>query len=169
MRPDVVTQPAFQLRDFRPADFQTIWRIDQNCFQPGIAYSQEELAWYMTRRSAFTIVAEACATSATAGFIVAHHVRRRDGRRFGHIITIDVLPKARRSGLGSRLLRAAEERLLQAGCEAVTLETAVDNAPAIAFYERHGYSAVRTLPRYYQGELDALRMERHLGELPRAQ
>jgi len=39
---------------------------------------------------------------------------------------------------------------------------AVDNHPAIAFYKRHGYSIVGTIPRYYLGSLDALRMEKIL-------
>jgi ribosomal protein S18 acetylase RimI-like enzyme len=30
------------------------------------------------------------------------------------------------------------------------LEVAVNNLAAIAFYKRHHYSVVRTIPRYYQ-------------------
>ena len=148
------------LRDFRREDFDTLWQIDQACFRPGIAYSQEELAYYMTRRSAFTIVADG--EGGIAGFLVAHRGRRRDGTLAGHIVTIDVLANSRRTGLGSRLLQAAEERLRESKCAVVSLETAVDNAPAISFYQRHGYHIVRTLPRYYNGELDALRMEKQL-------
>jgi len=80
--------------------------------------------------------------------------RDREGQ--GHVITIDVLPEARRSGLGSRLMAAAEERLRALGCSVVFLETAVDNAAALAFYKRHGYSIVHTIPRYYLDSVDAL-------------
>jgi ribosomal protein S18 acetylase RimI-like enzyme len=45
----------------------------------------------------------------------------------------------------------------------VFLETAVDNLAALTFYKRHGYSVLRTLPRYYQGSVDGLRMEKRLG------
>jgi len=80
----------------------------------------------------------------------------------GHIITIDVIAAARRSGVGSSLLRAAEERLQAEGSRAVGLETAVDNLAALSFYKRHGYSVVRTWPRYYANGIDALVMRKEL-------
>ena len=156
---------AFQIRDFRKSDFRRLWEIDQACFVSGIAYSQEELAYYMTRRTAFTIVAESEAKthgeSGIVGFLVAQCVRSR-GEQVGHIVTIDILPDARRTGLGSDLMARAEARLAEAGCRRVSLEVAVDNAAAIAFYQRLGYSIARTIPRYYNRELDALEMEKEL-------
>ena len=156
----------FQIREFRKSDFRRLWEIDQACFVSGIAYSQEELAYYMTRRTAFTIVAESdgkpdLTAPGIAGFLVAQSVRVR-GEQIGHIVTIDILPNARRSGLGSDLMARAEARLAEGGCSRVSLEVAVDNAAAIAFYQRLGYSIARTIPRYYNRELDALEMEKQL-------
>jgi len=147
----------FVIRDFRPEDFETLWRIDQECFPPGIAYSRQELKIYVRRRSSFTMVAEAEADRKIAGFIVAY------GGLAGHIITIDVVTAARRAGVGSQLLQAAEARLLEGGSKAVGLETAVDNAAALAFYKRHGYHVVSTWPRYYSNGVDALVMKKDLG------
>ena len=65
------------------------------------------------------------------GFIVAE----TGSRGTGHIITIDVLPSARGAGVGSQLLRAAEERLRALHCQSVILETAVDNKPALVFLQ----------------------------------
>lgn len=145
----------FILREPKPDDFETLWRIDQECFPPGISYSRQELKVYMRRRGAFTLVAEG-PDGAIAGFIVAH------GGPTGHIITIDVIPTARRSGLGSLLLRAAENRLHAAGSLAVGLEAAVDNVAALSFYKRHGYSVVKTWPRYYSNGVDALVLKKQL-------
>ena len=47
--------------------------------------------------------------SGAVGFIVA------EAGRAGHIITIDVLDEFRRSGLGSQLMAAAEDRLRSEG------------------------------------------------------
>lgn len=143
------------LRSFRPADFETLCRIDQECFPAGIAYSPVELAYYLNRRGAITLIGER--DGAIAGFLVADSRRGR-----GHIVTIDVLPEARRTGLGSQLITTAEERLRAAGCSTISLETAVDNHAALAFYKRHGYSVLGTIPRYYQNGLDALKMEKQL-------
>ncbi|HKN35038.1 MAG TPA: N-acetyltransferase [Terriglobales bacterium] len=164
------------IRDFHSRDFETLWRIDQQCFAPGISYSRPELAAYMHAAGSFTLVAESQETpntespvgSATSGsgeiigFLVGHANRRGAG----HIITIDVLPQARRSGIGSRLLLAAEERLRAAHCSMVRLETAVDNTSALTFYKRHNYSLLRTIPRYYPGGLDAFVLQKNLLSSP---
>jgi len=169
----------FIIRDLEPADFETLWRIDQACFPRGISYSRAELKFYIRRPGAFTLVAVVTDQSATAvpnsghagenppptrsgsstvsGFIVAE----ANGES-GHIITIDVLAAARRSGVGSRLLRGAEDRLRSARCRLVELETAVDNVVALSFYKRHGYSVIRTSPRYYSNGVDALVLEKEL-------
>ncbi|MGC1452923.1 MAG: N-acetyltransferase [Candidatus Sulfotelmatobacter sp.] len=147
---------AFVIRDFQLEDFEILWRMDQECFPPGIAYSREELRAYVRHRGSFTLVAAGAEDGKIAGFIVAH------GGPTGHIITIDVSAAARRSGVGSLLLRAAEDRLRGAGSHAVGLETAVDNVSALSFYKRHGYSLIRTWPRYYSNGVDALVMKKGL-------
>jgi len=153
----------FVIRDFRPEDFETLWRIDQECFPPGISYSRQELKVYIRRRGSFTLVATKAATDPAgdkvAGFIVAY------GGLTGHVITIDVVAAFRRSGLGSQLLRAAEDRLREGGSKAVGLETAVDNAAALSFYKHHGYHVVSTWPRYYSNGVDALVMSKELAAI----
>jgi ribosomal protein S18 acetylase RimI-like enzyme len=47
-------------------------------------------------------------------------------------------------------------------CHTVTLETAVDNVAALAFYKRHSYDVVKTIPRYYSNGVDALLLEKNL-------
>lgn len=178
---------SFIIRDFRPSDFEALWRIDQECFPAGISYSRAELKAYMRHLGSFTLlavgngtteekrshspedyddkdknkkmsVAAALGDGSLAGFIVGE----AGADRSGHIITIDVVSAARRSGVGSLLLRAAEDRLQSAHCRSIELETAVDNTSALAFYKRHGYSVTRTFPRYYSNGVDALVLEKPL-------
>jgi ribosomal-protein-alanine N-acetyltransferase len=162
------------LREFRREDFDCLWSIDQECFAPGIAYSRLELAAYIHLRGAFTLVAQSVpggrespgnrarsveeSPSKVLGFIVAQANRRG----VGHILTIDVPPAGRRLGIGSKLLAAAEERLRAGPCHSVVLETAVDNSAALAFYKRHEYSVVKTIPRYYSNGVDAFVLEKEL-------
>jgi ribosomal-protein-alanine N-acetyltransferase len=177
----------FALRDFRPEQFEILWRIDQQCFAPGISYSRMELATYLQRPGAFALVADTSEVSQTGtlgrtveqswpgamtvGFIVAE----TGSRGTGHIITIDVLPSARGAGAGSKLLGGAEERLRALHCHSVILETAVDNTPALSFYKRHQYSVIKTLPRYYSNGVDAFVLKKDLlsppepAKLPRQQ
>lgn len=141
-----IEEVEVRLRDYRPADFEALWRLDQVCFEEGISYSKAELLQYIDLKAAFTLIAEATGDGRPiCGFIIAH--RRRGG--YGHILTIDVDPALRQQGIGTRLLLAAHERLALEGCHTIFLETAVNNLGAIAFYKRHGYTVVRTIPRYY--------------------
>jgi ribosomal-protein-alanine N-acetyltransferase len=175
------------VRDFQLEDFDTLWRIDQDCFPPGISYSRKELKFYQRRSGSFTLVASdgsestdgtgdaGCGRAAVqghgsgevarasiSGFIVAEVGRRG----IGHIITIDVVAATRRRGVGSLLLRAAEDRLRSVGSFAVALETAVDNVSALRFYKRHGYDVIQTLPRYYSNGTDALVLQKELAAKP---
>ena len=151
---------SFVLRDFKPQDFETLWRIDQECFGPGIAYSRQELKLYIHRRGATTLLVVDKGDDSVAGFIAAHN------GTVGHIITIDVLAAARRAGVGSMLLNAAEDRLREEGSRAVGLETAVDNLSALAFYKRHGYAVIRIWPRYYPTGVDAFVLKKDLSHGP---
>ena len=83
-------------------------------------------------------------------------------RKRGHIITIDVVAEARRTGVGSALLRAAEAQLLRTGARVVALETPVNNEAAIRFYKQKGYFVEKTVPGYYSNQMDALVMTKEL-------
>lgn len=158
-----MSHAGFTIREFRRGDFNSLWEIDQKCFPQGISYSQMELLTYMRRLRSFTLVAERIEDGergTPVGFIVAEAGRQKAG----HIITIDVLEESRRGGLGSRLLTAAEDRLREAGCRAVFLETAVDNRSALAFYKQHQYFLVKTLPRYYSNGVDAFMLRKEVGQ-----
>jgi len=158
-----IPEVKFLLRDSRPDDFETLFQVDQQCFAAGIAYSRLELGTYIRRRKSFTLVAEreisqeetspqGANSASTLGFLVAHVGSRGEG----HIITIDVLPAFRRSGIGASLLRAAEDRLRTKNCRAVRLETAVDNQAALSFYKRQGYFIQGAITGYYPNSMDAL-------------
>ena len=166
-----------EIREFRRADFDELWRIDQECFEPGISYSRMELDHYVRRRQAFTLVAEiskqglraprkssgaALRADNTQPAIVGFIVVEQDSKGVGHVITIDVRLEARRGGVGTELMNVAEERLRASGCHYVFLETAVNNLKALSFYKRHGYSVLKTIPRYYQNNLDALLLGKRL-------
>lgn len=131
------------------------------CFIEGIAYNQEELRYFLKMPSSTTLVA--ADGDRIQGFVIADRFRQRRGARMmGRIITIDVVPEAQHSGVGTLLLNRVEDELRQTGCNSIFLEVAVDNTPALSFYKKHGYSVLKTLPRYYLDSMDGLMMGKRL-------
>lgn len=154
----------FSLRRYRDSDFARLLEIDQACFVEGIAYNADEMRYFLRMPAAITLVAVGGSVGdAIQGFIIADHFRQRRASRYmGRIITIDVGPESQHRGLGSLLLSAAESELRSAECDYVSLETAVNNEPALRFYKKHGYSVLRVLPRYYMNSIDGLLMGKKL-------
>jgi ribosomal-protein-alanine N-acetyltransferase len=150
---------ALALRDYREGDIEALFGLDQQCFPPGISYSRLELAAYIGSPATFTLVAE---DKARAVPIVGFLVAAVQGRGVGHVITIDVALGTRQMGVGSTLLRAAEQRFRAGRCHKMRLEAAVDNSAALAFYEGHGFVVVKTLRRYYSNGGDAFVLEKRM-------
>ena len=146
------------LRDYRPADFATLCEIDRTCFPPGVAYPPQDLAYWLRQPGAFAMVAEDEQQGRVAGFVLARALATHGG----HIVTIDLLPEYRRGGLGTELMERAHARLKEMGAQRVRLETSVENAAAIAFFNRLGYQATRLIPRYYLNRINAWEMTREL-------
>jgi tRNA threonylcarbamoyladenosine biosynthesis protein TsaE len=70
-----------------------------------------------------------------AGSLIFEPVGRTLGlRRFG------VLPTARRSGVASSLIRAADERARELGCSGLRVVARVELPATIAFWQHHGFT-----------------------------
>jgi ribosomal protein S18 acetylase RimI-like enzyme len=159
--PNRYNAPVIILRNYQQKDFSRLLEIDQSCFVEGIAYSKEEMRYFLGMPTAITLVG--LQDEQVMGFVIADRFRpRRASRSMGKIITIDVAPQAQHSGVGTLLMSAVEGELKQAGCDYVSLEVAVDNEPALKFYKKHGYSVLKTLPRYYLDSIDGLLMGKRL-------
>ncbi len=77
----------------------------------------------------------AVADGAVVGTIMAGY----DGHR-GWIYSVAVVPERRKLGIGSRLVRHAEDALMRKGCTKINLQITEGNEPVAAFYQSLGYS-----------------------------
>jgi ribosomal-protein-alanine N-acetyltransferase len=144
------------LRAFRPEDLETLYRIDQACFAPGISYSREALSEFIANRRSTTWIADE--KGEVAGFLIAE----RQEHRAAHIVTIDVVEGWRRRRVGSLLMDAAEDWAREKGLVLVYLEAAENNAPARSFYEARGYRKVDHVRNYYSDGASAWIMLKRL-------
>lgn len=77
------------------------------------------------------------------------------------IMTIGVMPNARRCGVGGMLVDAMLTTVRKAGTERVFLEVRQSNAAAQKLYERHGFEAIGRVRAYFRNPLeDAVTMRR---------
>ena len=143
------------IRPYEARDFAALFRLDQGCFPPGIAYSKPVLRYFLNLDGAQCLVAEE--GQQIAGFVLAE-----ENHPLAHIITLDVAESHRRQGLGSALLAQGEANLAARDVRAILLETATSNEPAVAFWKRHGYRIEAVLKLYYLGRLDAYEMRKVL-------
>jgi ribosomal-protein-alanine N-acetyltransferase len=132
-------------------------RIDQRCFPPGVAYDSAELAYFMKRRGAKTLVGEV--NGSLAGFLLLEMSPRR---RLASIITLDVREEFRRRGCATALMFTAEEILRAQQIKICELQVDVGNDRALAFYHKHGFEIVRRLNGYYDNGNDAWLMRKEL-------
>jgi [ribosomal protein S18]-alanine N-acetyltransferase len=145
---------AAELGDARRQDLEAMYRLDQRCFEPGIAFTRAQMAAFFDLESLQGVTTEV--EGRLAGFAIGY--LRRPG--LGGVLTLDVDPGQRRRGLGRALFVELLARLERAGASAVRLEVDVRNAPAIAFYRSFGFRRRRRMSNYYGDGKDAFEMER---------
>ncbi len=109
------------------------------------------------------------ATDSHRVFMVATHddnvlgyglVIMRKGTRLARLYSIAVSTSAQGMGVGKKLLLALEQQTLEQDKLFMRLEVATNNTGAIKLYESLGYRTFGTYANYYQGSIDALRMQK---------
>jgi [ribosomal protein S18]-alanine N-acetyltransferase len=116
-----------------------------------------EIAKLMQNPAVFALVSH---SAAPQGFAMAWSAAGD-----AELLTVAVIPEARRKGVGAALTSAAAVAALVRGAKAMHLEVAEDNAPARALYAKLGYVEAGRRHAYYAGEggsVDAIVMKRTL-------
>ncbi|ABG42656.1 GCN5-related N-acetyltransferase [Paraglaciecola sp. T6c] len=84
----------------------------------------------------------------------------RKGTRLARLYSIAVSITAQGMGVGRKLLLALEQQTLEQDKLFMRLEVATNNIGAIKLYESLGYRSFGTYANYYEGSIDALRMQK---------
>jgi ribosomal-protein-alanine N-acetyltransferase len=118
--------------------------IHAAAFAPGARWGADALALQLGLPGAFGFV------DGRGGFVLA-----RVAADEAEVLTLAVMPEARRAGLGRALMVAAMEAAVVRGAAAMLLEVAEGNGAARGLYAALGFSVVGRRRRYYGAE-DAL-------------
>lgn len=151
-----VYAPTCRLRPLGSADFDRVLQLERVLFGAG-AWTYGMLADELAALGRWYVVAEPAGPDAVAVYgvgpkpVVGYAGLWFDGD-VAQVMTIGVDPHYQRHGVGRALLEALVERARKLEAEAVLLEVRVDNEPALALYERHGFERIGLRRRYYQPE-----------------
>jgi ribosomal-protein-alanine N-acetyltransferase len=140
------------IRDVRAEDAQLLYDIDQICFPADLAYSRAEFLSYLRHPLLIGKVAEV--QGKVSGFAIA----RLEAGAHAHVITLDVIPEARRRKVGTRLIEALHREFRKRGVTQITLEVDTSNEAAQRFYLKMGYLRRVLLRGYYKARKDAYSM-----------
>jgi ribosomal-protein-alanine N-acetyltransferase len=151
----MVSPPA--VRAFRPNHMDAVLAIERASFGRD-AYDRNLFAEYA--RSSRVVFLLAFDPHHALGYSLACISRQPSD--LANLISIAVHPGARRRGIAALLLKRTIRRLKLRGVTRLTLMVRQSNTPALRFYERYGFSALRRSPGYYEDREDGLLMRRNL-------
>lgn len=166
-----------RLRRMRISDLDVLLRYEQEMFGPEAWSRQGYLEELSDRKQRHYIVAENVAEKVAENVAekvtgnVAEQAADASGSRLlgtgglltigetAQILTISVLPPARRTGVGRLLVREMIAEACRRGASEVLLEVREDNEPARQLYASEGFTVLGRRRGYYeQGRVDAITM-----------
>ncbi len=135
------------IRSAGPFDPPAMAAIHAAAFPAGEAWSATIFAGHLSMPGVFGFLTE------EGGLILA-----RAAADEAEILTLAVVPEARRAGVGRALLERARSAAAAAGAEAMFLEVSAGNLAARGLYDAAGFETVGRRRRYYPDGSDALVM-----------
>lgn len=153
------------IRQFREDDLDQVIRINRRCLPEN--YSRLFFLELYKRSPSLFLVAE------VEGRIVGYALCRIEfgfpemGKigfltKKGHLVSIAVVGRYRRRGIGTELMKDAMKAMLEYDAKECYLEVRVSNKNAILMYEKLGFVARKRTPKYYRDGEDAFVMARSL-------
>jgi ribosomal-protein-alanine N-acetyltransferase len=137
------------LRDYRPGDWEAMYALDLQCFEPPFRFSRRAMRGFAEAAGSITTLAQA--KGDLAGFCVVQmeeHV--------GYVVTLDVAAPWRRRGLARTLMSDMETKVRAAGGTAMALHVFPGNEGAVRFYQTIGYHPLGVAEEFYGPGRDAL-------------
>jgi len=151
----MIVLPSIRLATSR--DAYAIAEMSRDQIERGLGWSWTAPRVLRAIRNASTNVAVAHDGDELVGFGIMEY-----GEFKAHLTLLAVHPGRRESGVGRQLLEWLEKCARTAGLDWIELEARADNPVALAFYGLQGYARTETVPGYYSGRVDALRLRKPL-------
>jgi ribosomal protein S18 acetylase RimI-like enzyme len=123
-----------EIRTYSEARFEGVKALWQEAFPNDPPWNAAELAI----PAKLAVQPELFLVALRGEHVVGSIMAGYDGHR-GWLYAVAVLNAFSRRGIGTALVREAEQRLQATGCPKINLQVRASNAAVITFYERLGY------------------------------
>jgi ribosomal-protein-alanine N-acetyltransferase len=133
------------IEDASPSHQERLYEIERECFDRE-AFTKRQIAQLLADYNSVSLIAKE--NDKIVGFVIGTISAYKRALN-GHVLTIDVIPKHRRKGIGEMLLREVEDIFKQKGVNICYLEVRENNIAAIGLYKKTGYKTIRRLEHYY--------------------
>ncbi len=153
------TEKELAFREATLSDLDALHILEQSSFDSD-RLSKRRLKHWISAPQGIMLVATVNGKVAAYGLVIM-----RSGTRLARLYSIAVDPNTRGLGIGRQLLQALELKAVDAGKLFMRLEVASNNESAIALYNNQGYRTFGTYARYYNNEIDAIRMQKPIRQL----
>ena len=155
---------TFNIRKFTPNDLQSVMQINRETLPENYTdYFFMDL--YERFPEAFVVAEE---DHTIVGYIMCRievglsNMGLGGLIRKGHVVSIAVLPQARRKGVAQALLNTAMDGMRFYKAKQCYLEVRVTNDAGVALYKKLGFEVSRTVHGYYSDGEDAYVMSKKL-------
>ena len=147
---------ACDIRTARVDDLNALSTLEQRCFDSD-RISHRQWRYMLTRSHADILVCES--GGALGAYVLLLYNRATSVAR---LYSIAVDSRLRGTGVGRRLVEAAESAAWNRGRAYIRLEVRRDNMASLALFEDMGYRHFGVLDDYYEDHMQALRFEKML-------
>jgi ribosomal-protein-alanine N-acetyltransferase len=157
-------QQTYELRKFVPDDLQNVMQINRVCLPEN--YTDFFFIDLHQRFPETFIVAEE--NKEILGYIMCRIEVGLSNYGFGglirkgHVVSIAVMPQARRKGIAHAVIAKALEGMEYYKAKQCFLEVRVTNESGISLYKKLGFEVTRTINGYYSDGEDAYVMTKKL-------
>ncbi|KPK11155.1 MAG: ribosomal-protein-alanine acetyltransferase, partial [Acidithiobacillales bacterium SG8_45] len=141
------------IRKARQGDLNSLVEIEQLVFETD-RFTRRNFRYLLTKANAVTLVYDEL--SHVLGYVT---LLFNSGTSLARMYSLAVHPDAQKKGVGTKLIKSAEQEAIEHDCITLRLEVRRDNEQAIRRYESMGYRQFGTRKDYYEALVYEKRLE----------
>lgn len=137
-----------RIREMTIDDFPEVFHIGEEVFTAEYSKSlyrtwdEYEITTLFNSDSELCLVAEAGEN--ILGFALGTTVKKHNSPwKYGYLVWLGVRRGIQQGGVGSGLFKEIKRRMREQGARMIIIDTSADNAPAIRFFQKHGFDNIQ--------------------------